>query len=224
VTPVKLDGETAESSGVVMRTPVVASACGNWAEPINPRSGGHPVVRRFVGVAVAGAALLAAFGCGGGGNDASVGSGAVRHKVVAPAADGDSSSGLQTVTYRGVQFDVPADWPVHDLAADPTTCVRFDVHAVYLGAPGADMSCPAGIIGRADAVLVQPTASDTDASTAGDVSTATASGLAVQVATDSATTHEVDAAVPSAGVSVTLSYQDSDATAQQILQSFRAAS
>ena len=31
---------------------------------------------------------------------------------------------------------------------NPSTCVRFDVHAVYLGHPGADMACPAGIIGR----------------------------------------------------------------------------
>ena len=35
---------------------------------------------------------------------------------------------------------------------------------------------------------------------------------------------EVAADLPSAGVSVTLTYQESDATAQQILQSFRAAS
>ncbi len=57
------------------------------------------------------------------------------------------------------------------------------------------------------------------------MSAATASGLEVQVAPDSsASTGEVAADVPSAGVSVTLTYGDSDATAQQILQSFRAAS
>jgi hypothetical protein len=182
----------------------------------------------LVGAAIAGAALLAAFGCGGGGNEAGVRSGAVHEKAVAPAAQPDPATpGLQTVTYRGVQFDVPSDWAVHDLTADPTTCVRFDVHAVYLGQPGADMSCPAGIIGRADAVLVQPTDSvaTADAASAnGAVSATTASGLQVQVAPDSAATSEVSADVPSAGVSVTLSYQDSDATAQQILQSFRAAS
>ena len=52
----------------------------------------------------------------------------------------------------------------------------------------------------------------------------TADGLEVQVATDGAAASEVAADVPSAGVSVTLTYLDSDATAQQILQSFRAAS
>jgi hypothetical protein len=181
----------------------------------------------LVGAAVAGVALLAAFGCGGGGNDASVKSGAVHDKQVAAAAGptNQAATGLQTVTYQGVQFDVPADWPVHDLAADPTTCVRFDVHAVYLGEPGADMSCPAGIIGRADAVLVEPSnAGVSAASTDGGVSATTASGLGVQVATVGRAASVVAADVPSAGVSVTLTYRDSDATAQQILQSFRTAS
>jgi len=192
------------------------------------------VLRRIVSAAVAGAALLAAFGCGGGGNDANVSAGTARRHSVGPAADGDASStvdasGLRTVTYQGVQFDVPADWPVHDLAADPTACVRFDVHAVYLGHPGADMACPAGIVGRTDAVLVEPTegsdhgGADTGAASA-DVSALTADGLEVQVASDGAAVSEVAADVPSAGVSVTLTYLDSDATAQQILQSFRAAS
>jgi hypothetical protein len=127
-----------------------------------------------------------------------------------------------------VQFDVPGDWPVHDLAADPTTCVRFDVHAVYLGHPSADMNCPAGIIGRADAVLVEPTdgATPTAAAAAPSdrVSAATAAGLPVQVQSGGAAGSEVAADLPTAGVSVTLSYRDTDATAQQILQSFRAAS
>ena len=188
------------------------------------------MLRRIASAAVVGAALLAAFGCGGGGNDASVGTG-TRERAVAPAADASSTvgaNGLRTVTYRGVQFDVPGDWPVYDLAADPSTCVRFDVHAVYLGHPGEDMSCPAGLVGRADAVLVEPTEGErhrgSQGGDAGDVATATASGLEVQVATDSAAVSEVAADVPTAGVSVTITYNESDATAQQILQSLRVAS
>jgi hypothetical protein len=187
------------------------------------------VLRRIVSVAVAGTALLAAFGCGGGGggNDTSVRAGSPRHQGIVPAAEGDvSASGLRTVTYQGVAFDVPADWPVHDLAVDPSTCVRFDVHAVYLGHPGADMVCPSGIVGRADAVLVEPTdgSTSTAAPDAADVSATTAGGLEVQLATDSAASSEIAAEIPSAGVSITLAYQDSDAAAQQILQSFRTAS
>ena len=192
------------------------------------------MLRRILSVAVAGAALLAAFGCGGGGNDASVSAGTSRDHTVAPAAASSESSstvganGLRTVTYRDVQFDVPADWPVYDLAADPSTCVRFDVHAVYLGHPGADMNCPAGLVGRADAVLVEPTEGQrhrgSQGGDEGDVAAATASGLEAQVATDNAAASEVAADLPSAGVSVTLTYNESDATAQQILQSFRTAS
>jgi hypothetical protein len=196
------------------------------------------VLRRIASAAVAGAALLAAFGCGGGGTGASVSAGTDRPRAVPPAASPTAGSniaspvganGLRTVTYGGIQFDVPGDWPVYDLAADPTTCVRFDVHAVYLGHPGADMNCPAGLLGRADAVLVEPTAgvhhrgSDANAN-ASDVAAATASGLGVQVAAESPAASEVAADVPSAGVSVTLTYRNSDATAQQILQSIRAAS
>jgi hypothetical protein len=192
---------------------------------IDHNRAGRILLRRIASFAVAGAALLAAFGCGTGGNDANVSSGpGGEHRHVA-VADANHGSGLKTVTYGNVKFDVPADWPVHDLAADPSTCVRFDVHAVYLGQPGADMSCPAGLVGRADAILVEPTDSrayDRGAAAAG-AAAATASGLEVHAA-DDATGRELDADLPSAGVSVTLPYQDSNATAQQILQSFRSAS
>jgi hypothetical protein len=117
---------------------------------------------------------------------------------------------------------------VYDLATDPSTCVRFDVHAVYLGHPGEDMNCPAGLVGRADAVLVEPSNGErhrgSHGGDANDVAAATASGLEVQVATDSAAASEVAADVPTAGVSVTITYNESDATAQQILQSLRVAS
>jgi Domain of unknown function (DUF1906) len=63
----------------------------------------------------------------------------------------------KTVTYLGHRFRVPASWPVISLSAHPRDCVRFDVHAIYLGTPGADQDCPAsGIAPRTEAVLVQP--------------------------------------------------------------------
>jgi hypothetical protein len=181
------------------------------------------VGRKIFSAVILGAALLAAAGCGGSGNDASVGTDTHRAKTVTPAQDA-SAPGLQTVTFQGVQFDVPADWAVHDLSADPSQCVRFDVNAVYLGHPGADMDCPAGIVGRADSMLVEPTdgAADTGLARASDVASENANGLEMRVAASDAT-KEVDAAIPSAGVNITLGYADSDATAQQILHSFRAA-
>jgi hypothetical protein len=39
-------------------------------------------------------------------------------------------------------------WPVYQLARDPSRCVRYDQHAVYLGRPGADQLCPAHLVGR----------------------------------------------------------------------------
>src|SRR5579872_2279050 len=50
------------------------------------------------------------------------------------------------VRYRGVSLLVPAAWPVYDLARDPHVCVRFDRHAVYLGKPGSQESCPPSLI------------------------------------------------------------------------------
>jgi hypothetical protein len=65
---------------------------------------------------------------------------------------------MKTVVYHGYEFRVPASWPVYRLDQHPTTCVRYDVHAVYLGTPGADMGCPAGLVGRTQTVSVIPSA------------------------------------------------------------------
>lgn len=174
------------------------------------------MARRFVGFGVAALLVVAASGCGSSGN--SVSSRARdSHRSSATAADGSS---LRTVEYQGLAFDVPGDWPVYDLAQHPTTCVRFDVHAVYLGTPGADMNCPAGIVGRSDAVLVQAATDQPSANTA-TASAQDVNGLSVQVANDAANSHEIDATA--AGVSATITYNDGDTTAQQILQSFRKA-
>jgi hypothetical protein len=179
-------------------------------------------------VAVAATAVLAAYGCGSSGSDTSVGTkGTDRKAALVPADGAVTADGLRTVTYRNVQFDVPSDWPVYDLSLAPNMCVRFDVHAVYLGRPGADMSCPSGLVGRSDAVLVEPVdgGERTDASgktaAGGEVTASTTSGLEVQVA-PTAASGEVAASIPSAGVDVTLTYDDNDATAQRILHSFRA--
>jgi hypothetical protein len=184
------------------------------------------VYRRIFTAAIAATALLIAYGCGSGSGSDSVRSGTHGASPVHAADSVVGANGLRTVSYHGVEFDVPADWPVYDLAADPTTCVRFDQHAVFLGQPGANMSCPATVIGRAEAVLVEPVddASTSDvAAASSQVATTSVNGLQAQVADGGTVTNEVEATFPAAGVSATLTYQDSDSTAQQILQSFRAA-
>ena len=47
-------------------------------------------------------------------------------------------------------------WPVIDLRQRPSVCPRLDVHAVYLGTPGPHPACPAGLLGRTEAVMIGP--------------------------------------------------------------------
>ncbi|MFG1909587.1 glycoside hydrolase domain-containing protein [Kribbella sp. NPDC048928] len=69
-----------------------------------------------------------------------------------PAAAGDT----KTVAYRGYQVTVPSTWPVVDLAADPTACVRLDQPAVYLGRSTAQANCPAHLVGRSSGLILEP--------------------------------------------------------------------
>jgi Domain of unknown function (DUF1906) len=73
--------------------------------------------------------------------------------VRAPAG---AQPGLRQVSYRGYSFEVPGSWPVIDLARHPRDCVRLDRHAVYLGAPGRNQSCPSRLIGTTEAVVIKP--------------------------------------------------------------------
>ncbi|MFJ1973339.1 DUF1906 domain-containing protein [Streptomyces sp. NPDC087903] len=68
----------------------------------------------------------------------------------------DGPAATKQVDYRGHRFTVPGSWPVVDLTEDPTACVRFDRHAVYLGHPGADQDCPSHAVGRTEALLIEP--------------------------------------------------------------------
>jgi TRAP-type uncharacterized transport system substrate-binding protein len=70
----------------------------------------------------------------------------------APAASGKGHH----ISYRGVSLEVPSDWQVVDLAADPTRCVRLDVKAIYLGEPGPQQNCPAHLVGRAETIQLRP--------------------------------------------------------------------
>jgi hypothetical protein len=73
------------------------------------------------------------------------------------SASGSATPALaKTVRYRGAAVNVPAGWPVYDLATHPGVCVRFDRPAVYLGRPGSDQRCPAVRAGRPRAVLLEP--------------------------------------------------------------------
>lgn len=81
------------------------------------------------------------------------------------AAPGAPSDLTKSVSYLGHSFKVPGSWQVVDLAADPTACVRFDRHAVYLGTPGDRQDCPANAVGRTEALLIEPDGTATTSAT-----------------------------------------------------------
>ncbi len=69
----------------------------------------------------------------------------------------------RVVRYRGYGLIVPDAWPVYNLVSDPTVCVRFNRHAVYLGRPSSEQRCPAHAVGRTEAILVSPLVAHTGA-------------------------------------------------------------
>jgi hypothetical protein len=96
-------------------------------------------------------------------------------------------AGEQEISYLGLRPSVPNSWPVVDLSAGSTTCVRFDRHVVYLGTPGARQDCPAKLVGRTEALLVQPATSPTDTATS----------------TEDTTSHDISVTGPTASVTAT---------------------
>src|SRR5215469_16587177 len=65
-----------------------------------------------------------------------------------------AGNGLQSISYAGYHFEVPSAWPVFDLTRQPLTCVRFDLHAVYLGTPAANQNCPSWLLGATEALVI----------------------------------------------------------------------
>jgi hypothetical protein len=160
---------------------------------------------------------LAASACGSSGADLS--SRSAPRQTDSSAVDNGSAGAVQTVRYGGVEFTVPADWPVYDLAADPSTCVRFDVNAVYVGHPGADMQCPATINGHAASVLVEPLDGAANLDKA-NIGVPGPNGLAVEVDPGAGVENQIRAALPTVGLAVTVTFEDSAASAHHILESF----
>ena len=72
------------------------------------------------------------------------------------AAAGGPASGTKAVSYLGYRFLVPRGWPVIDDDRDRGSCVRFDRHAIYLGKPGSEESCPTQLLGTTESMLIEP--------------------------------------------------------------------
>jgi hypothetical protein len=125
--------------------------------------------------------------------------------AAAPAIAAPPQATTQRVSFEGTALTVPNSWPVFDLTDSPSTCVQFNRHAVYLGAPGADQDCPSNAFGHTEAVLIEPAGS------------AASTGVV-----DSPNDGEFDRVA--GGVRVVASYGTDRATAQTIMASATAAS
>jgi hypothetical protein len=79
--------------------------------------------------------------------------GALGSGVPAPA---HAATATRSLHYDGRIVRVPRSWPVYDLRRHPTMCVRFDRRAVYVGTPGRAQRCPAHVVGRHRAILIEP--------------------------------------------------------------------
>jgi len=130
-----------------------------------------------------------------------------------------SSEAWKVDRFGAMKLDAPASWPVHDLSKDSHLCVRFDVNAVYLGSQGPQPDCPARLLGRTDAVQVQPLNATATENLLPAASMVNAQGQTYQVQPDSSTTRMVVAVFPKLGVVVTASFQRDPSVAQRIIDS-----
>jgi len=121
----------------------------------------------------------------------------------------------KTVRYHGYKLVVPAAWPVYDLATDPSVCVRFNRHAVYLGRPSSRQSCPAHAVGRTEAILVAPLTAHAAGAGTGSANPAlpTVRGRNAQPPHGSS----AQLPVPSAGVVVTATWHSDPAVVKRAL-------
>jgi hypothetical protein len=97
---------------------------------------------------------------------------------------------------------------VYRLDRDPSRCIRYDRHAVYLGQPGANQRCPAHLVGRTATISIQATGSTPRpaSSVADPVGTGAAAGALPQVVgsvTRDAQDQEMGISLADPGVSVT---------------------
>jgi hypothetical protein len=127
--------------------------------------------------------------------------------VLAAAAD---SASARVVSFHGYRLSVPSSWRVYDLARDPSTCVRFNRHALYLGTPGARERCPAHAVGRTGAILLSPLA-------AGDAVNAGPAGWISAAPLPSPGGTAASFVVGSAGLVATATWSDDRALVSRIL-------
>lgn len=131
---------------------------------------------------------------------------------------------VRTVADGGVSLQVPAAWPVVSLASQPGACVRFDVHAVYIGRQQAQASCPANGVGRTEAVQFETLTPAARAHLRQALVSAVVDGVGVLEEAGAPTRHAFVLAVPNAGVVVRVTWGQNPGLATQIMQSLKVSS
>jgi hypothetical protein len=127
----------------------------------------------------------------------------------------------KVLTYGSARFQVPATWPVYDLAASPGRCVRFDQHAVYLGREGPGAACPARVLGKTEAVQVEPLDSQTTQRLIGNAMTRQLNGQVVTIQPFSDTAHNLIVSFNRLGLLITVTYGRDRSLAEQVVQSVK---
>jgi hypothetical protein len=124
------------------------------------------------------------------------------------------------IAFGGLQFGVPAAWPVYDLAADPSRCVLQNAHAVYLGQEGPTPSCPSRIVGHTETVHIEPLNARSQASAARATQAQVLNGLNVRVDPSEQIAGAITAVFPDQQIVVTITFANTSAVADEILRSF----
>ena len=125
-------------------------------------------------------------------------------------------NGVRFVSYNGVRVTVPAAWPVIDLRLHPSTCVRLDQTALYLGSPGPTSDCPAHAVGRADTIWLHTAPAGQQAPSTSQV--ATVGGVAARVGTDP-TSHDKQTQFVTQGVELDATWGADSSPIDQVLAS-----
>ena len=115
---------------------------------------------------------------------------------------------------------------MYRLDREPSRCVRYDQHAVYLGQPGANQLCPAHLVGRTATISIQAAGSTAAPAPAGasPVGIGAAIGTLPQVGgavTRDAQDQEMGTSLADPGVSVTGTYTGGGRGVLSILRSLR---
>jgi hypothetical protein len=116
---------------------------------------------------------------------------------------------------------------VYDVTKNPRQCVRYDVHAVYLGTPGPDPDCPPNLVGRVDTVTIQAPPASAGTQTAGSSKGPRQGGqqaLSPGTIVQDPERHELALAMPDKAPSVGATYGTGPDSTEQILATVRQAS